>query len=127
MPPYFFTGADGATGTAGAEGAVFCTGATGCTPGTAGTTGLAVVEIGGISGVLGITEELTFLLPKNAREKDVNINIIAAIVVSFPRKLPGPLLPNMVWDDAAPKDAPISAPLPDCSNTTPTRNILTKT
>ena len=68
----------------------------------------------GASVCAGMTDDpLIPFFPIKAREKEVIINIMAAPVVSLPRKLPGPLLPNMVWLDAVPKDAPISAPLPD--------------
>ena len=111
--PYFFAGTEGVTGPEGGAGIAGGAGeeGEGC---TGGKFGSADVAGAGASVCLGITEEPpTPLLPKKAIVKDVIINMIAAIVVSLPKKLPGPLLPNMVWLEAPPKDAPISAPLPD--------------
>jgi len=99
-------------GAAGAAGADDPAGA----PDSAAGSGRFVVVTAGtwISVCAGMTEDPPIpFFPIKAREKDVSINIMAAPVVSLPRKLPGPLLPNIVWLDAVPKDAPISAPLPD--------------
>ena len=83
-------------------------------PDSAAGAGRFVVVTAGASVCAGMTEDPPIpFFPIKAREKDVSINIMAAPVVSLPRKLPGPLLPNIVWLDAVPKDAPISAPLPD--------------
>ena len=54
------------------------------------------------------TESL--LIEKTARVRDVNINAIAAPVVSLLRNVAAPLLPKSVWLEP-PKAAPISAPL----------------
>jgi len=53
---------------------------------------------------------------KYAREREVNIKIMAAAAVNFSRKLPGPLLPKIV-ELEPPKAAPISAPFPVCKST----------
>jgi len=50
---------------------------------------------------------------------------IANHVVAFVKKLPEPLEPKIVADDPAPKDAPISAPLPCWINTRPIKQIET--
>jgi hypothetical protein len=58
--------------------------------------------------VSGIIEPL--LIERTAREREVSIKAIAAIVVSLFKKVAAPLLPKSVWLEP-PKAAPISAPL----------------
>ena len=79
--------------------------------------------VGGARGAVGagcscfmfsMTELL--LLVVNASPSDVNMNIMAAAVVSFAKKLCAPLGPNTVCD-APPNAAPMSAPLPFCKRT----------
>ena len=99
---------EGAAGAAGADPA----GA----PGAAAGSGISVVVTAGAGASVrvGMTDDPPIpFFPIKARENEVIMNRMAAPVVSLPKKLPGPLLPKMVWLDAAPKDAPISAPLPD--------------
>ncbi len=66
----------------------------------------------------GFTFSMTelLLLVVSARPSDVNMNMIAAVVVSFARKLCAPRGPNTVCD-APPNAAPMSAPLPFCNRT----------
>ena len=66
------------------------------TAGTGAVKGSADWVGTGASVCCGMTDELPPLPPIKASEKDVMINMIAAPVVSLPRKLPGPLLPKMV-------------------------------
>ena len=54
------------------------------------------------------------------------MNTIAITVVRRVRKLPAPLLPNIVELDP-PNTAPTSAPLPVCKSTTSIKPILTTT
>jgi hypothetical protein len=100
---YFWAGAGGTTG--GAAGAGIC-----CWTGSGFT--LSMREL--------------FLTDVIARKKDVIMKIMAAVVVSFARKLWAPLGPNTVFD-APPKAAPMSAPLPFCSSTIPIRMAETMT
>jgi hypothetical protein len=51
----------------------------------------------------------------------------AAPVVILLRKVVPPPAPKTDWLPLLPKDAPISAPFPDCSSTTAIKNILTDT
>lgn len=62
-----------------------------------------------------------------AKVNDVNINMTAALVVSLLRNDVPPPAPKTDWLPLLPNDAPISAPLPDCSKTTPIKNRLTNT
>jgi hypothetical protein len=55
------------------------------------------------------------------------MNITAAPVVILLRKVVPPPAPNTDWLPLLPNDAPISAPLPDCSRTTAIMNMLTST
>ena len=70
-------------------------------------------------------EELLPLEERCARVSEVSMKMIAAPVVSLFMKVLPPVAPNTVWLPPAPKEAPISAPLPDCSSTTPIMNRLT--
>lgn len=54
------------------------------------------------------------------------MNITATAVVIFPRNVPGPLLPKIVWLDP-PNTAPMFAPFPACKRTTRIRRIHTMT
>jgi hypothetical protein len=62
-----------------------------------------------------------------ARVREVNMKMIAAPVVILLRKVVPPPAPKTDWLPLLPNDAPISAPLPDCSNTTAIRKKLTTT
>ncbi len=59
-----------------------------------------------------------------ARESEVTMKMMAAPVVIFVRNGAGPAPPKIVWD-APPNAAPISAPLPVCSNTISMRAMHT--
>jgi len=72
-------------------------------------------------------DELVPLDERCARVSEVSMKMIAAPVVSLFMKVLPPLAPNTVWLPPAPKDAPISAPLPDCSRTMPIKAIQTNT
>jgi hypothetical protein len=61
--------------------------------------------------------ELVFVVTM-VRVRDVSMKTTAAAVVTLLRKVAAPLLPKSVWLDP-PKAAPISAPLPLWSRTTP--------
>jgi len=84
-------------------------GAAGCSswigPEDVSAKGFSAVSCTGIDET---TESL--LIEKTARVREVNINAIAAPVVSLLKKVAAPLLPNSVWLEP-PKAAPISAPL----------------
>jgi len=62
-----------------------------------------------------------------AKVKDVSMKITAAPVVILLRNVVPPPAPNTDWLPLLPNDAPISAPLPDCSRTTAIIKILTAT
>lgn len=55
------------------------------------------------------------------------MKIMAAPVVSLLMKVLPPPAPKTDWLPLAPKDAPISAPLPDCKRTIAIRATLTST
>lgn len=59
------------------------------------------------------------LLLTNARPKVAAKKMAAAMPVNFDRKFDDPVAPNKLPDAPEPKDAPMSAPLPCCSNTRP--------
>jgi len=61
---------------------------------------------------------------KYPRVNDVIINTMAMPAVTLVSKFPAPLLPKIVALDP-PNTAPISAPLPVCSNTTSISPMLT--
>ena len=61
-----------------------------------------------------MTDACLFATMDNIR--DVSINTTAEPVVSLLRNVDAPLLPKIVWLEP-PNAAPISAPLPPCSNT----------
>ena len=67
----------------------------------------------------GMMDEVSARPDKYARVRDVSMNMMAAAVVSLLRKVVPPLAPKTDWLPPAPKDAPISAPLPDWSKTIP--------
>jgi hypothetical protein len=62
-----------------------------------------------------------------ANVSDVSIKITAAPVVILLKNVVPPPAPKTDWLPLLPKEAPISAPLPDCNNTTAIMNTLTKT
>ncbi len=62
-----------------------------------------------------------------ARVNDVSIKITAALVVNLLKKVVPPPAPKTDWLPLLPNEAPISAPFPDCSNTTAIKNRLTIT
>ena len=62
-----------------------------------------------------------------ARVNDVSMKTTAALVVNLLRKEVPPPAPKTDWLPLLPNDAPISAPFPDCSNTTAIKNRLTNT
>lgn len=115
---YFTAGAAGATGVvAGAAGAAGVAGA-------AGAAGLCCagsppMGAGFALGALPDMMEPPPPLPATkASDKEVSMKMIAALVVSLLMKVLPPPAPNTDWLPLAPKEAPISAPLPDCSKTT---------
>jgi hypothetical protein len=77
------------------------------------------------AGVDKITEPPKYCDEKTASTSEVIIKMLAAAVVSFPRKLPGPRGPNTVWL-APPNADPIPAPLPACKRTIRTRATATR-
>ena len=91
----------------------------------AGATGAAggAAGIDWAGGVAGATwSGMMLLLPpprpqKIDRAMLVSMKMMAAPVVSLLMKVLPPPAPNTDWLPLAPKDAPISAPLPDCSRT----------
>ena len=109
-------GATGAAGSPGATGAC-CTGAAGAccdgkpADGDAGAAGAAL-------GVLDMMDEPPPLPATKASDREVSMKIIAALVVSLLINVLPPPAPKTDWLPLAPKEAPISAPLPDCSKTT---------
>ncbi len=60
-----------------------------------------------------------------ASVRDVSMKITAAPVVILLRNVVPPPAPKTDWLPLLPKDAPISAPLPDCNSTTAIKNMLT--
>ena len=72
-------------------------------------------------------EEVPVWPDRYARVSEVSIKIMAAPVVSLLMKVFPPPAPNTDWLPLAPKDAPISAPLPDCRRTIAIKAILTIT
>jgi hypothetical protein len=69
--------------------------------------------------------DLILFAVKLPKTKLITKNAIANQVVAFVKKLPEPLEPNIVADEPAPKDAPISAPLPCWIKTKPIKQIET--
>jgi len=111
---YFLAGAGAA---AGAESA-FC---------DAGAAAGAEAGAGAVFPLPDIMEEDDGWPEIYANVKDVNIKITAALVVNLLRKDVPPPAPKTDWLPPLPNDAPISAPLPDCSKTTAIKNRLTST
>jgi len=70
-------------------------------------------------------DELVPVDERCARVSEVSMKMIAAPVVSLFMNVLPPLAPNTVWLPPAPKEAPISAPLPDWSKTIPIKAIQT--
>ena len=108
--------------------------------GTAGDAGGGTGAPVGSGGVVGETGLLVADFPLSdmideddgkpdiyASVREVSIKTIAAPVVILLRNEVPPPAPNTDWLPLLPKDAPISAPFPDCSNTTAIRKILTIT
>lgn len=62
-----------------------------------------------------------------ANVNEVSMKITAAPVVILLRNDVPPPAPKTDWLPLLPKEAPISAPFPDCNRTTPIKNILTAT
>jgi hypothetical protein len=62
-----------------------------------------------------------------ASVNEVSMKITAAPVVILLRNDVPPPAPKTDWLPLLPKDAPISAPFPDCNSTTPIKNRLTAT
>lgn len=56
-------------------------------------------------------EEVLACFESKAKLREVSMKMMAVPTVTLLRKVPGPRLPNTVWEDP-PNDAPISAPLP---------------
>jgi len=86
----------------------------------------ALVEAGDATGAdaagrFSITPPLlgARLLLSNTKASVAVKNIAAAIAVDFDKKLDEPLAPNKLPDEPDPKAAPMSAPLPCCSKTSP--------
>ena len=63
-------------------------------------------------------DELPLLPEMKASVREVSMKMTAALVVSLLMKVLPPPAPKTDWLPLAPKDAPISAPLPDCNRTT---------
>ena len=70
-------------------------------------------------------DELPDFPERYASDNDVNIKMTAAPVVILLIKVLPPPAPNTDWLPLAPKDAPISAPFPDCKRTTAIKAMLT--
>lgn len=64
-------------------------------------------------GVFDMIEEPPPLPETKAKDREVSMKIMAALVVSLLMKVLPPPAPKTDWLPLAPKDAPISAPLPD--------------
>lgn len=62
-----------------------------------------------------------------ARVNEVSMNMTAALVVNLLKKEVPPPAPKTDWLPLLPNEAPISAPFPDCNNTTQIKNKLTIT
>jgi hypothetical protein len=97
--------------------------------GTASPCTGAGAEAGAVCVLAGI---LSNTVPGAARfrEKYVNPmlvrkNIVAAIAVARDRKFADPLAPNRLPEAPLPKAAPMSAPLPCCNSTRPTKTADT--
>jgi len=60
-----------------------------------------------------------------ARVSEVSMKITATPVVILLRNVEPPPAPNTDWLPLLPKEAPISAPLPDCNRTTAIMKMLT--
>ena len=63
-------------------------------------------------------EEKVRSLASIARPSEVSMKMAATTTVNLLKKLAGPRLPKTVWLEP-PKDAPISAPFPDCKRIAP--------
>lgn len=72
-----------------------------------------------------IIEELPGCPDRYARVSEVSMNMMAAPVVSLLIKVLPPPAPKTDWLPLAPKDAPISAPFPDCRRTIAISAMLT--
>jgi hypothetical protein len=70
-------------------------------------------------------DELPLCPERYARINEVSIKIMAAPVVSLLIKVLPPPAPKTDWLPPAPKEAPISAPLPDWRRTMAMRATLT--
>ena len=62
-------------------------------------------------------DELPPFPDMKASVRDVSMKIMAALVVNLLKNVVPPPAPKTDWLPPAPNDAPISAPLPDCSRT----------
>jgi hypothetical protein len=73
------------------------------------------------AGNLSITPPLpaSGRLPMKANARVAPKNIAAATPVDLDKKFEDPVAPNKLPDAPEPKEAPMSAPLPCCSNTRP--------
>ena len=71
----------------------------------------------GAALLLGMMDEEPLFPPRYARVRDVSMKITAALVVSLLMKVLPPPAPKTDWLPPLPKEAPISAPLPDWSRT----------
>jgi hypothetical protein len=116
-PNYYYFCA-GAAGTAGAVAGLPCTGAAGAGAAGAAAAGLLLPDM--IDDDDGFPEMY-------ARVRDVSMKITAAPVVILLRNVVPPPAPKTDWLPLLPNEAPISAPLPDCSSTTAIMKILTAT
>jgi len=88
-----------------------------------GRDGVAGAEAGALAGAWSTTE-LLGAAERITRARDVNMNAMAEIVVSLPRKEVVPRAPKAVCEDP-PKAAATSAPFPVCRSTTMMRNTQT--
>ena len=71
-------------------------------------------------------DELPDLPDWYASTSDVSMKMMAAPVVILLMNVLPPPAPKTDWLPPAPKEAPISAPFPDCIRTTAMRMMLTK-
>jgi hypothetical protein len=120
---YFFSAGAGCAGAAGAAGAVGAAAGAACF-----CAGMLPIGAGFDFAALDDMMEDPPPLPEtNASDREVSMNMIAALVVSLLMNVLPPPAPNTDWLPLAPKDAPISAPFPDWRRTTIINAKLTVT
>jgi hypothetical protein len=93
--------------------------------GVAGVTGVVVVGAGMLTLSITLPDAVGLFIAMYARPRLVMKNTAAKTPVKRDRKLAEPDAPNKLPDAPLPKAAPMSAPLPCCSNTKPTTAMPT--